>query len=58
MAIPPGMEKVDRAFHEYFNEWKFKHPDPLDMRLAFEHSINGELGNYFDLINKEDKLVE
>lgn len=53
-----GMEKVDKAFHDYFNEWKFKHPDPLDMRLSFEHSINGGLGNYFELIKKEDKLVE
>ncbi len=53
-----GMEKVDKAFQNYFNTWKFKHPEPLDMRAAFEESIHGGLGNYFDLLHKEDKLVE
>lgn len=53
-----GEDKVDEAFHEYFNEWKFKHPDPIDMRLAFEHSINKNLGGYFELIKKENKLLD
>ncbi|MEP7233559.1 MAG: M1 family metallopeptidase [Ginsengibacter sp.] len=53
-----GMEKVDNAFQHYFNTWRFKHPDPLDMRAAFEESIHGGLENYFALLYKEDKLVQ
>lgn len=53
-----GIEKVDKAFQNYFNLWKFKHPQPSDMQAAFEQAINGGLANYFELLKKEDKLVE
>jgi hypothetical protein len=34
-----GKDKVDKSFQSYFNEWKFKHPQPADMESAFEHAI-------------------
>lgn len=51
-----GMEKVDSAFKNYFNLWKFKHPQPSDMKVAFEQSLNGSLTTFFDLINKKEAL--
>lgn len=53
-----GMGKVDSAFKNYFNLWKFKHPQPSDMKVAFEQSLNGSLKTFFDLLNKHGKLVE
>ncbi len=53
-----GMEKVDAAFKNYFNLWKFKHPQPSDMKVAFEQSLNENLNDFFDLLNKHGKLME
>ena len=53
-----GTEKTDLAFQNYFNLWKFKHPQPSDMRAAFEQALNANLTKYFALLNKENKLVE
>jgi aminopeptidase N len=53
-----GREKVDSAFQHYFTLWKFKHPQPADMKAAFEQAIGGGLNQFFSLLNKEGKLVE
>jgi len=51
-----GREKVDAAVHNYFNKWKFKHPEPEDMQKAFEEAIGGSLTTFFELTKKEGKL--
>ncbi|MDQ6764237.1 MAG: M1 family metallopeptidase [Bacteroidota bacterium] len=53
-----GMENVDKAFQNYFTLWKFKHPQPLDMRASFEQAIHGGLGSYFDLLHKKDQILK
>lgn len=53
-----GREKVDSAFQHYFSLWKFKHPQPADMKFAFEQAIGKNLNQFFTLLNKEGKLVE
>ena len=51
-----GRAKVDAAMKNYFNKWKFKHPQPEDMQAAFEEAIGGNLDKYFQLTKKEGKL--
>ncbi len=51
-----GKEKVDLAFKNYFNEWKHKHPQPLDLKASFEKTMGGKLDRFFALLNKEGKL--
>jgi len=51
-----GRDKVDLAMHNYFNKWKFKHPQPEDMQAAFEEAIQAKLGDFFKLTKKEGKL--
>lgn len=51
-----GREKVDAAMHNYFQKWKFKHPQPADMQKAFEEAIGGSLTKFFELTKKEGKL--
>ncbi|MEO8416407.1 MAG: M1 family metallopeptidase [Ginsengibacter sp.] len=53
-----GLAEVDKAFQNYFSLWKFKHPDPADMKDAFEEATKKGLTSYFALLNKEDNLVE
>ncbi|WP_316766156.1 M1 family metallopeptidase [Pedobacter frigiditerrae] len=53
-----GREKVDNAFKTYFNDWKNKHPSPLDMKASFEKSLGSNLNQYFELLNKEGSFKE
>jgi hypothetical protein len=51
-----GWEKVELAVHNYFNKWKNKHPQPEDMKAAFEEALGGKLDQFFDLIKKKGKF--
>ena len=51
-----GRDKVDAALKNYFNKWKFKHPEPEDMQAAFEETVGGSLAKFFQLTKKEGKL--
>ncbi|MGI8636541.1 MAG: M1 family metallopeptidase, partial [Segetibacter sp.] len=53
-----GREKVDTAFKHYFNLWKFKHPQPADMKAAFEQATGEILDKFFSLLDKGGKLNE
>lgn len=48
-----GREKMDQAFKTYFNDWKNKHPSPMDLKASFEKSLGVNLDDYFKLLNKE-----
>lgn len=51
-----GKEKVDNAFQHYFKLWKGKHPQPQDLKAAFEESLGVDLDKYFELLKKEGKF--
>ena len=52
-----GEEVMDSAMHIYFDRWKFKHPDPDDLRFALEEVSSKNLGWFFeDLIKSTKKL--
>lgn len=46
-----GEKEFDRIMHKYFNDWKFKHPQPEDLRALFENETGKNLDWFFkDLI--------
>lgn len=51
-----GREKMDAAFKHYFKLWTGKHPQPADLKAAFEESLGVNLDRYFQLLNKEGKF--
>jgi hypothetical protein len=51
-----GREKLDRAMRAYFNEWKFRHPYPEDLKAVLERELKADLTNYFDLLKKQGSL--
>lgn len=51
-----GRDKLDLAMKNYYQKWKFKHPQPADMQLAFEEAIGGKLDQFFDMVLKVGKF--
>jgi len=52
-----GDTLFDRCMHAYFEEWKFRHPQPEDVRRVFERESGKDLGWMFDgLIGTNGKL--
>jgi hypothetical protein len=43
-----GAEMFDSCMHNYFNRWKFKHPQPADIRAVFENTTGKDLAWFFD----------
>jgi hypothetical protein len=51
-----GEETFDRCMHAYYNEWKFRHPQPKDVRAVFERESGMDLSWIFDrAIGSTDK---
>ncbi len=52
-----GEKEMDKAMQLYFDQWKFKHPQPNDLRKILEQSTGKNLSWFFDdLINSTKKL--
>ncbi|MFA4838730.1 MAG: M1 family metallopeptidase [Candidatus Neomarinimicrobiota bacterium] len=43
-----GREKFDSAMKTFYDEWKFRHPQPDDFRASLERSLNLDLSWFFD----------
>lgn len=53
-----GRDNVDKAFQQYFNDWKNKHPGPEDMKASFEKALGENLDTFFGLLKKEGNLTQ
>ncbi len=43
-----GEELFDKCMQTYFSQWKFKHPQPADIKATFEKTTGQDLGWFFD----------
>ncbi|HHH50744.1 MAG TPA: M1 family peptidase, partial [Saprospiraceae bacterium] len=43
-----GQKSFDKAMQQYFQQWKYKHPQPIDYRAVMEKSIGKKLDWLFD----------
>ncbi|MBI1268565.1 MAG: hypothetical protein GC193_14170 [Cryomorphaceae bacterium] len=53
-----GEERFDKAMQTYFDQWKFKHPNPNDLRTTLETSTGEDLSWFFDDLIKTTKKVD
>jgi hypothetical protein len=53
-----GEETTDKCLHAYFEEWKFKHPGPEDLRKLFERESGKDLEWVFGQALGTDQKVE
>ena len=53
-----GEEVFDDCMNEYFNQWKFKHPSPNDIKLVFETVSEENLDWFFEDYIKTTKKTD
>lgn len=53
-----GDELFDQCMHTYFNEWKFKHPMPADMKATLERVSKKNLSWLFDDLIQTTKHID
>ena len=51
-----GKEGFDKAMKNYYDQWKFKHPQPADFKKAMEQSTGRNLDSAFSYLNKKGIL--
>ena len=57
LALYLGQNRFDQAMQKYFQEWKFKHPDPKDFRTIMENETGSNLSWWFDdLLSSRKRL--
>ncbi len=53
-----GDELFDRCMHRYFTNWRFKHPDPDDIKREFEIESGHNLDWFFDDLMRSNKTID
>jgi len=53
-----GEELFDNCMNEYFNQWKFKHPNPNDIKIVFENVSKENLDWFFEDYIKTTKKTD
>jgi len=53
-----GENTYDKCMKRYFEEWKFKHPHPNDLRKIFEEETGKDLDWFFDDVIKTTKKID
>lgn len=53
-----GEETMDKCMHAYFNEYKFKHPYPKDVKRVFEKTSEKDLSWWFDTLINTNRQVD
>ena len=53
-----GEALMDKCMQTYFHRWKYKHPQPKDLRAVFEEVTGKDLSWFFDdIINTTKQLL-
>jgi Peptidase family M1 domain len=53
-----GTAEFDRIMKKYYETWKFRHPQPEDVRAVFESETGKNLGWFFDDLMKTTKKLD
>ncbi len=51
-----GRSTLDEAMQNYFQQWKLKHPYPLNLKTSLEQSTGRNLDSAFSLLDKKGPL--
>lgn len=51
-----GPERINKAFRHYFQQWKFKHPGPSDLKTSLEESLGFSIDAWFNQIYQSGGL--
>lgn len=53
-----GEEKFDQVMSDFYRKWKFKHPYPEDLEVAFSNQTEKELDWFFHGMTKTNEKVD
>lgn len=53
-----GEREIDQIMHDYYENWKFKHPMPSDFRHHFEKHLDENLSWFFEDIINDTKVID
>jgi len=53
VEVAIGQEKMDEIIKDYFNDWKFKHPYPEDLKAEFEKKLSKGTDEIFKLLDQK-----
>jgi hypothetical protein len=53
-----GDSLFDAAMHDYYRNWKFRHPHPNDLRSVFENVTDKDLTWFFDDLMRTTKRLD
>lgn len=53
-----GKEKFDEAMHFYYENWKFKHPTPVDLIKTLQYYLNTDLKWFVNELILSDKKID
>lgn len=53
-----GSEILKTQMHNYFEQWKFKHPQPADFKAIFQPSLGNKTDEIFSLLNTKGILPD
>lgn len=53
-----GKEKLDKAIATYYSQWKFKHPQPADLQVSLEKSLNTNLTRHFNALHSTMPIID
>jgi hypothetical protein len=51
-----GRERLDKAVRDYYEQWKFKHPQPDDLKKSFSESLGEPSDSLFSYLDKKGPL--
>jgi Peptidase family M1 domain len=57
LATTMGEKIFDTAMHQYFLQWQFKHPSPIDFNTAMQNASDKNLDTIFSLLHKKGNLI-
>lgn len=53
-----GQEKFRETMQAYYQQWKFKHPQPGDFKIMLQPALADQSVDYFSLLTKKGSLPE
>ena len=56
LASLTGQERLDSAMHQYFRDWRFKHPRPADLKASLSLSTGGRTDSAFAFLGTDGLL--
>ena len=56
VELTVGTQNLDKVMQAYFNDWKFKHPYPENLKAEFEKELNLKFDDIFNMLKKKGNL--